>query len=352
MIEQHLTRDEVKSVIEGRGAASRVPLNIHFWVHPEEFGDRRSAVEEMLRQYPCDIQPVHMRLPQIFEAPIDEPEYRWLTRDAPEETAVVGHDAVVVMPDWSELDDMLRLFPRSDSRYLLRDVVAPDGRYRLGVWWFCLFERHWMLRGMENALLDFILYPEEVSRLYNALTDFYVGIIVRAAREGGVDGVFFSDDLGGQHGPMFSPEVFERFFKPCYARLAETAHAEGVHLWMHCCGNIEPFMEGLIDLGLDVLHPVQKYTMDERRIVQRFGDRISFYAGFDVQQVIPWGTPEDVRSEVRFMMDTYQRPSGRLILGSGNGVNGDCSLESLEALFDESLKYGRVVAKNMQARER
>jgi len=109
---------------------------------------------------------------------------------------------------------------------------------------------------------------------------------------------------------------------------------------LHSCGNIRPFLPKFVDMGLDVIHPIQKHTMDEAEVARSLGDRVSFYAGFDVQQTIPWGTVEDVRREVRFMIDTYQRPEGRLVFGAGNGINQDCPLESLEALFDEALTYG------------
>jgi uroporphyrinogen decarboxylase len=113
-----------------------------------------------------------------------------------------------------------------------------------------------------------------------------------------------------------------------------------MHFWLHACGNIEPFIPHFIDVGLDVLHPIQKYTMDEQTVVQHYGDRICFWAGMDVQQIIPWGTADDVRREVRFLIDTYQRPGGRLILGAGNGINQDCPLTSLEAFFAEATRNG------------
>ena len=84
--------------------------------------------------------------------------------------------------------------------------------------------------------------------------------------------------------------------------------------------------------------------MDEKRVAEQFGDQITFWAGFDVQQTIPWGTADEVRQEVRFMMDTYFRPGGRLMLTAGNGVNGDCPTSSLDALLDEAVRYGAKVA--------
>ena len=100
-----------------------------------------------------------------------------------------------------------------------------------------------------------------------------------------------------------------------------------------------------IETGLDVLHPIQKHTMDERDVARRFGSKLTIFTGMDVQQVIPWGTPDDVRREVRFLMDTYWRPGeGRCLITAGNGINGDCPVASLEAFLDESFSYGQTVA--------
>ncbi|HET6455163.1 MAG TPA: uroporphyrinogen decarboxylase family protein, partial [Armatimonadota bacterium] len=113
-----------------------------------------------------------------------------------------------------------------------------------------------------------------------------------------------------------------------------------MHFWLHCCGNVEEFIPDWIEMGLDVLHPIQKHTMDDKTIAREFGKDICIWAGLDVQQVIPWGTPEEVRAEIRFLIDTYLRPEGRLMLTAGNGITEDCPVESLRAFCDEAYNYG------------
>jgi uroporphyrinogen-III decarboxylase len=203
---------------------------------------------------------------------------------------------------------------------------------------------------MTNALTDFTTDPASVHRLYRALTDFYAGLIDRIGTELHADGVFTSDDIGMQTGPFFRETIFDEFFAPYYRELAEHAHARGMHFWLHACGNIEPFIPKLIDLGLDVLHPIQKYTMDEREIARRYGGRICIWSGFDVQRIIPFGTPEEVRVEVRHLMDTFHRSEGRMLFSAGNGINGDCPVASLEALYDEACVYGAQVVRKSAGR--
>jgi hypothetical protein len=341
-----LTREEVASVIAGRSVARRVPVQIHLWVHPDTFGEREPAIRDLLARYPADVQLTYLRIPDIHQAPPDDPGYRWVPYADPYEGQNVPYDRRIAMADWTQLDEVLDRFPDPTYPGLLRGVEGGDGRYRLGHWWYCLFERHWSLRGMTNALTDYYDHPHEVHRLFRALTGFYQRIMERAREELGVDGIFTSDDLGTQVQPFFSRKIFCEFFKPYYKELIETAHRLGMHFWLHACGNIEPFIPDWIEIGLDVLHPIQKYTMDERAIARRYGDRITIWAGLDVQQVIPWGAPEDVRREVRHLIDTYWRKGeGRLMLTAGNGINEDCPTASLEAFFDEAVEYGaKIVA--------
>jgi hypothetical protein len=130
-----------------------------------------------------DAQVIGINTPQIFEAPADDPEYRWVNYDDPDKGKVVAHDAKIAVPDWSLLDGILDNFPNPAYPGLLPHNPEQDGRYRLGLWWFCFFERHWSLRGMTNALMDYYTDPESVHRLFRALTDFNMAIMERAKNE-------------------------------------------------------------------------------------------------------------------------------------------------------------------------
>ena len=137
-----------------------------------------------------------------------------------------------------------------------------------------------------------------------------------------------------------------KVLQPYYKELIDHAHSLGMHFWLHTCGNVEMFIPEFIEIGLDVIHPIQKYTMDERQIAEKYGDKICIWAGFDVQRTIPFGTPDDVREEVRRMIDTYYRPEGRLIVAAGNAFTTDTPLASFEALMDETVKYGAEIGKS------
>ena len=344
-----LTRDELRRVIEGKSGARRIPMAIHTWIDPNIFNTHKDDYRAVLNQYPCDIVKIDLHVPEVFDAPPDSPSYRWLNFDNPFPPGV-PLDAVSALDNWEQFDEILIDFPDPYYPKLIPSDTPPDdGRYRVGLWWYWLFERLWSIRGMENSLCDFYENENSVHRLFRALTDFYKVLLTRGRHELGLDAVWTSDDIGTQTSPFFSMDIFRSFFKPYYHELIAHAHSLGMHFWLHSCGNILQFIPELIEIGLDVLHPIQKYTMKEQVIADKYGENICIWAGMDVQHTIPYGTPEDVRRETRFMIDTYYRPDGRLILAAGNNMTVDTPLENLRAFLDESLNYGTERSENKKS---
>ena len=103
---------------------------------------------------------------------------------------------------------------------------------------------------------------------------------------------------------------------------------------------MEMLMEDLIDAGVNVFHPVQKGTMDIKETIERFGGRISFLAGIDVQHVLREGTVDEVKKEVRFIIDNMDIKEGGLCIAAGNGILPGTPLENIESFLNESLSYG------------
>ena len=346
-----LTRAEMRRVVAGQGCASRVPVLLHLWISPKAFADEASVsfVQGLLDTYPCDAQIIPWRNIEIYAAPPDDPTYCWIKTPPPENYETLALDNRSPLADWSQLDEVLAAFPSAASPSLFPQVPPPDGRYRIAHWWYTLFERHWSLRGMSQALLDYYTNPDEVHRLFAALTGLYKGIITRAASELDADAIYVTDDLGTQARTFFSPKIFDTFYAPYYGEIIDTAHRLGMHFWLHTCGNIELFLPRFIEMGVDVIHPIQKYAMDEQKIAARFGGQIAFWTGFDVQHTIPFGTPDEVRREVRHLLDTYYRPDGRLLFTAGNGITGDTPLASLSVLFEEAFTYGTEIVRRSPA---
>ena len=271
-----LSREDVIRVIEGKGAAERIPLFYDFYIQGYLWSEHPVYKEFTESPYPRDIHYIHYRMPGLTEGYPDDPDYYWAIPGTRIDESK-AHDNRAVIWDWEDreaLEQFYATFPDPETPGLLPKGIKTDHRYILGHYWWTYFERLWQLRGMENALMDFYLYPEEVHRLFRHLTDFYIRLMERGKEAYNMDGFQITDDLGAQDRPLFSLQIFREFFKPYYKEIIDKAHALGCHLWMHSCGNIELFLPDLIEIGLDVIHPIQKNTMDEKKIAAQFGDKI------------------------------------------------------------------------------
>lgn len=139
---------------------------------------------------------------------------------------------------------------------------------------------------------------------------------------------------------MMKPDHFRVLLHPYYERIGEACRQGRMHFWLHSCGNNTEILEHLIEAGVHVFHPVQKHTMDEEAVAKAYGDRITFLAGLDVQHLLQKGTPEEVRAEVRHLVDTFDRPCGGMCLAAGNGIVAGTPLSNIEAFLDEGVRYG------------
>jgi uroporphyrinogen decarboxylase len=258
------------------------------------------------------------------------------------------YDSNPVMDDWEKLDEFIEKLPDPESDMSLEwlkglaDSARASGRYLMFGWWMLFFEKPWAIRGMENIMVDYYIAPEKVGRLHQALADLYCKYIRKAAEVFQPDGFWTSDDLGHQRGPMISPETFREFMVPYYRQVSETLNQCNMHFWLHSCGDNSLLMEDLIESGVNVFHPVQKHCMDEKSIAEQFGDRITFLAGIDVQHTLQEKSPAAIREEVRFLIDTFDRPDGGMCIAAGNGIVSGTPIENIEAFLDEALTYGEI----------
>jgi uroporphyrinogen-III decarboxylase len=298
----------------------------------EQYGDRLNQFD----RYPDDV--LHLWLHELIEY-----ENMGLSWDLPEGGA---HDSMAVVDDWAKLDEFIEKLPdpegdiRFDSLVEEAEQARKQDRYILFGWWRLFFERPWQIRGMTNLLLDYYTAPEQVHELYSALCEKYLGYLRRAIRELRPDGFWTSDDLGHQKNLFMHPETFREFLKHYYEQIGDLLRENNIHWWLHSCGNNTLILDDLIEVGVNVFHPVQKGTMEESAVAQEYGDRLTFLAGFDVQHTLQEGTPEEVRQEVRFLMDTFNRPEGGMCLAAGNGIVSGTPLENIAAFLDEAMRYG------------
>jgi len=132
-----------------------------------------------------------------------------------------------------------------------------------------------------------------------------MAVIGRLARDFGdrIDAIGFSDDYGAQNALLISPAHWRRFFKPHLRRMYDRIHAAGKFVYLHSCGHVTPIVGELIELGVDMLQPIQPESMDIFALKREFGRQITFAGGISTQYTLPFGTPQQVRDETLRCLD-------------------------------------------------
>jgi len=207
-----------------------------------------------------------------------------------------------------------------------------------------LFERGWNLRGLENFLIDLMTDEAFVNAVLDKLLELNMEFLDEYLGATGqyIQVVALSDDLGTQKGPMISPELYRKFIKPRQRELFAFARERtDAYVFFHTCGSVYRFVPDLIEVGVDALNPVQVAAaeMDTRRLKQEFGDRLSFWGAVDTQGVLPFGTPEDVREEVRRRVADLGT-NGGYVLGAVHNIQAEVPAENIVAMYEEAVVSG------------
>lgn len=214
---------------------------------------------------------------------------------------------------------------------ILAQIEAHRDLY-LVAWCGDLFERAHFMRGLNNILLDLHDHPQFVHDLLEGILEFNLGLVQQLVRLP-VDALFLSDDYGHQSGPLLSPAHWREFLRPRLDRLFSAVREHGRRIFLHSCGDVAPFIEDLVALGLDVLHPIQPEAMNIFSLKERFGDRLTFYGGISTQGLLRQGTPERVRAEIWGIRQAMARGGG-YILGPGITMQHDIPLENILAFIE------------------
>jgi uroporphyrinogen decarboxylase len=206
------------------------------------------------------------------------------------------------------------------------------------------------LRGFEDWFADLAGDPKLAAALFQATVEVTSAQAEEALKVAGdlIDVVTFGDDLGFQTGPLVSPETYRRLLKPWHKRFFDTVKQNtSARIHFHCCGAISQLLDDLIDIGVDAINPVQVAAkdMDSSKLAPEFGDRVSFWGAIDSQHVLPDGTPEDVRAEVKKRIGDFA-PGGGYILGAVHNIQPGVPLENILAMYDAGNEYGRYPIAN------
>jgi uroporphyrinogen decarboxylase len=202
----------------------------------------------------------------------------------------------------------------------------------------------WLLMGFEN--ISFALYddPDLLESVFAMSNDFFKKA-AKIAVECGVDGIWVSEDLGDSKSVFFRKDMYIEHFYPYLKDLVDYVDSLGVPALLHSCGNIYDYMDLLADTKIKSIHPLQRTAgMDLKRVKKEYGKRFCIVGNIDSSGTLPYGSAEDVRSEVRQAIADGAEGGG-YILASDHSLHDGISVENIKAMFDEGLKVGSAVYK-------
>jgi uroporphyrinogen decarboxylase len=209
-----------------------------------------------------------------------------------------------------------------------------------------IYENGWYLRGLEQWLCDLLTAPEFCEAVLDRMLKYWLDWFRLFLDVAGdvVDVIMIGDDLAGQDGPLFSPEIYRRLVKPRQKRLVQYIRSRTrAKIWYHTCGSCVAHIPDLIDNGIDILNPVQigARNMDPRELKRLYGEVLSFWGGgCESQRVLPRGTVADVEANVRANLAALM-PGGGYVFTGVHNIQGEVPPENIVALFDTAYAYGK-----------
>ncbi len=198
------------------------------------------------------------------------------------------------------------------------------------------------LRGIEQVLMDLAESPALVECLLEHINAYYLEYNRRVfeAAHGGIDIFMMGDDFGAQTGPMMSVAMWRRYFQKGFRAFINLAHHYGIRVMHHTCGGVRPLVPLFIDAGLDILQSLQPRAagMDLAGLKRDFGRDLALHGSVDIQQVLPFGAPGDVRDHVRAQL-AAGKPGGGFIVCTAHNIQVDVPPENVDALAEAYRKY-------------
>ncbi len=241
------------------------------------------------------------------------------------------------LADDRKLDSYSAPDPHRVNLYLEAEQVIREYKseyWIVGVTPTTIFETAWALRGYEQLLVDMATDPGKANLVLDIPFHYHL-VVTKRLLSLGVDMVWLGDDVGGQNAMLMSPKMWRTYLKP---RMAELIHSlrqinPGVKIAYHTDGVVFPIIPELIEIGVDVLNPIQPLAMDPQKLKAEYGSQLCFWGSLDLQHTLPYGTPDEVKEEVIIRLKTLGRDGG-LVIGPTHNIQLDTPLENFWAMTD------------------
>ncbi len=347
-------RERIRAVLRGE-QPDRIPKMVNFypWSFPQH-PDREAG-----ELFDCEVRFVRI------DPPHQQADFLRYLRSLPRDTYVGTRDILRTYHDWGYHPEIERDAPLGDAHTIaqLADAPLPDfmrqvkpDRLRRAVERLHdqgyavmatpphlggeLFETAWRMRGFEQFMIDLIANPPLVDYLLEQLTAMHIALALALTRAG-IDILALDDDVAEPTRMLISPAMWRRYFKPRVQTIIDACRAVNPDLFIfwHSDGNIEPIIPDLIEIGVNVLNPIQPDVMDPLRLKRQFGDRLAFWGTVGTPQRWAWGTPADIQQEVYERITTVGAGGG-LILSPAYDLEPEFRWENVLAFFEAVDKWG------------
>ncbi|MCA9415868.1 MAG: hypothetical protein KC917_06345 [Candidatus Omnitrophica bacterium] len=202
----------------------------------------------------------------------------------------------------------------------------------------CVFEMYWRLRGLERAIMEIAENPDLVDAMHGRCADFAVALSEASLEKFEVDWLWTGDDVAGQTNLVMSPRSWRNLVRPHLQRVVDVGKRAGLPVAYHCCGAVRRIIPDLIEMGIDVLNPIQCTCpgMDPIELKKEFGAELAFMGGVDTQHLLPHGAVEEVRKERARLVEGMTTNGGGYILAASHTVPPETPLENIFAMYHEA----------------
>ncbi|MBC7958550.1 MAG: hypothetical protein H7X94_01675, partial [Vallitaleaceae bacterium] len=236
--------------------------------------------------------------------------------------------------------------PLAEGRWELAQRISQKYKndyYVIGDLEACLFELSWNLTGLDKFLIDLTMEVDYIFELLDRVLDYSITCGIKMI-DLGADMIWAGDDFGTQRGMMISPDMWRTYFKPRMKKMFDAfkAHKPDIKIAYHSCGSIFPIVGELVEIGLDVLNPIQPAAkdMDLHILKELYASQLAFFGGVDVQEILPRGSEEEIAQEVKDKILAGGKNGGYIIAPAHN-IQPDTSNENVFTFFREAKKIGQ-----------